>query len=157
MPADTRLWLDESGRVESVRGPLDLLAHGGFPIDGSQLIQFDQQGALRTFTLGRDFALGGFLLPAGTYFWTFDKFLNNGARWLCKVPSPMTLPELELRSGETLCFDKASQQLQHVILDEPRTLGDWTLARGHIDLRPSGHVRRSQARRLGFLTRTRRG
>jgi hypothetical protein len=156
VPAETRLWLDESGHIDSVSGQLGLLTHDGFPIDGNKPIQFDGHGALRAFTLGRDFELGGFVLPEGTHAWTFDKFLGNGPRWLCRIARAVALPDIEVHAGESLCFDKARKKLLHVILDVPRPLGRWTLGRGHVDVRPSGHVRRYRALRLGLLTRARR-
>ena len=108
--AGAELVFDEGGNLNVVHGaakePLSLQGH---TLRGDEPIGFGPSGRLETYTLAEAKPLGEFLLPAGTKVTAAIKIDILPYRTTAWLGDTLTLPEVELRPGESMYFDGDDQ------------------------------------------------
>ncbi len=92
-----------SGRLSSLRGAFDAEVEiDGNWVDGREIVAFDENGDLTSFTLAEGARTGGHRIPKGSRFqrWPEDDVLP--ARWTVRLGGPLELPDVTLGAGESV-------------------------------------------------------
>ncbi|MRG96816.1 hypothetical protein [Polyangium spumosum] len=107
-----------SGRLSSLRGAFGPEVEiDGTWVDGREVLSFDEEGELISFTLGRDGRAAGRRIPRGSRFqcWIGDGILPT--RWTVRLGGPIALPDITLRAGESI---ELSDDVAEVTAINPR-------------------------------------
>ena len=151
VPAGTRLALRPSGELWVLCGALGLIELDGFSIDGNECVGIDADGHVGSFTLGSETRLNGWLLAPGTTFSSWPKMSHRPAAWHCTLSAVLQLPELDLRPGDSVDFDKASKTLVAIYPRSELTIDGVRLLHAAIPVFPDGRIDKKRARKLGVL------
>jgi len=148
------LIFDPSARLSSVRGAFsEEIEVEGNLVDGRDIIAFDENGKLQSFTLARRGYAGGYPIPQGSRLtrWRKDKILPE--RWTCWLGGPLELPEVNLAAGESIELSSDGKQITGFSPRKDIKIGALTLKSGimSIPLKNDGRVDLAKCRKMGLV------
>lgn len=105
LPADTFLWFDASGRLETVWLSEDT-AIEGLPCRGGGKVStsFHPDGSLRACFLAEDSPVNG--IPCSASIWVPVRFYEEGTLAECEISEAITIDGVTFPPGSHLAFDR---------------------------------------------------
>jgi len=152
--AKATLMFDARARLSSMRGAFDgEIEMDGNWVDGREIISFDAEGFLSSFTLSRQGRAAGYTIPARSRWtrWPGDKILP--AHWSCWLGGSLVLPDITLRQGERIELSIDGRRITAIAPSGDVELGGVTLKGGIMafPLGKDGRVDVEKCRQLGLV------